>query len=154
MARVHLFSSSPHNEKRRKLNNNNNINNTNNSQSSTINELNRLAQLSQPFPPALSDDTHSLDVTAVPSPNSTSMSTSPLIASSSIEQNKDIINKDASSTSNFRSGAALTAALLQSPPTDIDLVSAFAAILSGKPGKNIYIYVYANNMNNKNNNNI
>ncbi|KAI8339608.1 hypothetical protein BC941DRAFT_468880 [Chlamydoabsidia padenii] len=153
MARVHLFSSQPHNEKRRRISttastsltdDNNNNNTTNKHTHSNINELSRLAQLNRGPPPTLPEDSHALDITAVPSPNTTSSAVS---TSSSIhhpstnDNNRDTIMKDdtsqpepslAHSLAQSRPVNLPINSLQQNTTTDMELVNAFAAALSGK----------------------
>ncbi|KAF7731452.1 hypothetical protein EC973_000260 [Apophysomyces ossiformis] len=110
MARVHLFSSStPHHERC--------------SRSSSNGEefLDNEAPAPQLATTTTTEEGHTLDVTAVPSPNPTETSSS--------EPPKESLN-----LSQFRSSsAALTAALLQNAHSDVDVVGAMAAALSVKP---------------------
>lgn len=160
MARVHLFSSTPHNEKRRRISTtassslvDDNTNNTTNKHNhANINELSRLAQLNRGPPPTISEDTHALDITAVPSPNTAHTTISTAVPSPSPihhppshppgnDNNRDTIMKDDHSPpgpdlAHSRPSAALSSTSIpQNTTADMELVNAFAAALSGKFGK-------------------
>ncbi|ORZ05762.1 hypothetical protein BCR42DRAFT_176324 [Absidia repens] len=138
MARVHLFSSTPHGEKRRRISNTTAtsvVDEYSNNKRTNANELTQLAHFNQGPLPTLSDDTHNLDVTAVPSPKPAHTIQSP---TNSISQNSNVDTtlKEASTgqdSANGRSGTISPTTLLQNATNDIDLVNAFAAALSGKP---------------------
>ncbi|KAI8388582.1 uncharacterized protein BYT42DRAFT_240130 [Radiomyces spectabilis] len=114
MARVHLFSISPRNKQ-------------------TGDYAHQLAQQNRPPPPKTEnltvDETHSLDITAVPSPSSAAISPhhSPRI------QSTDALLRSRQEDATNNNTAALTAALLQNTPSNADLVGAMAAVLVSKP---------------------